>query len=253
MNQILTTKPIKPRKNVNLRTVILFFGICMIIFGICMASSGSYAMFINRSSHKSANTSNNTNTVEPKNSGIQIHLSVDGTNIKGTIVGETEISFVTYKWDDNDETREDINNVSGEVTIEIPEGEHTLTVTAIDINNNTKTESKQVKGIVTGNNESNENQSGDSQTENNQSNNTSKPKLEVKHDEERKEFVIYASDEKGLDKFEFILNGQGYLVRVEGEKEKQFRYPLTEGDNTLEVKAYNIDGATETFQALIHN
>ena len=246
MNQILTTKPIKPRKNVNLRTVILFFGICMIIFGICMASSGSYAMFINRSSHKSANTSNNTNTVEPKNSGIQIHLSVDGTNIKGTIVGETEISFVTYKWDDNDESREEINNVSGEVTIEIPEGEHTLTVTAIDINNNTKTESKQVKGIVTGNNESSDNQS-----ENNQSQNSSKPKLEVW--QEGKEFVIDASDEKGLDKFEFILNGQGYLVRVEGEKEKQFRYPLIEGDNTLEVKAYNLDGATETFNALIQN
>lgn len=240
MNQILATKPVKQRKNVNLKTVVLFFGICMIIFGVCMVSSGSYAMYISKSTRTSSNGNNtsNSNNVQPNNSEIQIHLSVDGANIKASIIGETEISFVTYKWDDEEEEREDINNVSGDVSIEIPEGDHTLTVTAVDINNNTKTESKQVRGIVSEGNQSD-------------NNNQSKPKLEVRH--EGNEFVIDASDEKGLDKFEFILNGQGFRVRVEGEKEKQFKYPLIEGDNTLEVTVYNIDGATETFKALIHN
>lgn len=231
MNQILTTKQIKPRKNVKIKTVKIFFGICIIIFGICMATSGSYAIYTNRSAQ--ANTkniaNNNTNTaIETKNEEIQIHLAVDGANIKATVVGETEISYVTYKWDDEEETRQDINSMSEDVTIEIPEGQHTLTITAVDINNNTETKEQQVKGIV-------------------------KPKLEVTHDKEHSEFVIKSSDEKGLDKFEFILNGQGYLVRVEGEKEKEFRYPLIQGDNTLEVKAYNTEGATETFNALIHN
>ena len=230
MNQILTTKQIKPKKNVQLKTVKLFFGICIIIFGICMITSGSYALYTNRSAHvNTKNNINNTNTaIDTKNQEIQIHLSVDGANIKATVEGKTEISYVTYKWDDDEETRKDINGVSEDISIEIPEGEHTLTITAVDINNNTETKEQKVKGVT-------------------------KPKLEVTHDKEHSEFVIKSSDEIGLDKFEFILNGQGYLVRVEGEKEKEFRYPLIEGDNTLEVTAYNTEGATETFKALIHN
>lgn len=249
MNQILTTKPVKPRKNVQIKTVMLFFSICLIIFGICMVTSGSYAIFINRSTHVNAKKSENTNTNNTeisKNAEIQIHLSVDGANIKATVVGETEISFVTYRWDDEEETRKDINSVSDDVIIEIPEGQHTLTITAVDINNNTETKEQQVKGIR-------ENSGNSGNSENTGNTEATKPKLEVKHDKEHSEFVINASDEKGLDKFEFILNGQGYLVRVEGEKEKEFRYPLVAGDNTLEVTAYNTDGATETFKALIHN
>ena len=137
MNQILTTKQIKPRKNVQIKTVKIFFGICIIIFGICLATSGSYAIYTNRSAHVNVKNSanNNTNTaIETKNNEIQIHLSVDGANIKATVVGETEISYVTYKWDDEEETRQDINNVSQDVTIEIPEGQNTLKVIVIDEN-----------------------------------------------------------------------------------------------------------------------
>ncbi|MBR3249666.1 MAG: hypothetical protein IKF83_03085 [Clostridia bacterium] len=229
MNQILTTKAVRPKKTVPLKTVIVFFGISMIIFGICMVTSGSYAMYKSastRTSKKTQNTSQNNTTQTSTNSNIQIHLAVEGSNIKATVVGETEIDFVTYKWDEEEETTEAINNVSGEIEIEIPSGEHTLTVTAVDINNNEKTETRPVKGVT-------------------------KPKLEVTQD--GSEFVIDASDEIGLDRFEFILNGKGYLVRVEGEKEKQFRYPLEEGDNTLEVTAYNTEGATEQFKAICHN
>lgn len=244
MNQILTTKPVKPRKNVNIKTVIIFFGISLIIFGICLVSSGSYAIFINKSSHTNTknNTTPNSTSENTRSQTMQIRLSVDGANIKAAITGETEISFATYKWDDEEETRKDVNETSTEFLIEIPEGEHTLTITAVDINNNTETKVQKVEGIR-GTAESNET----TQTQ------TAKPKLNVTHDKEHSEFVIDASDEKGLDKFEFILNGQGYLVRVEGQKEKQFRYPLIAGDNTLEVTAYNTDGATETFKALIRN
>ena len=92
--------------------------------------------------------------------------------------------------------------------------------------NNTETKEQQVKGVT-------------------------KPKVTVK--QEGQEFVINASDEIGLDKIEFILNGQGYLVRVEGATDKEFRYPLEQGDNTLEVTAYNVDGATGEFNAICHN
>lgn len=232
MNQILATKPVKQSKSVNIKTVVAFFAVSILIFGICLVSSGSYAMYVSLSSKEKTNNNIPSNTSDDNyvsTPSMQINLSVDGAKIKASIVGESKISFVTYKWDDEDESTEKIDDVTGEVYIDIPEGQHTLTVTAVDVNNNTETEVKEVRGIV----------------------NDSKPKLEVTQD--GSEFVIDSSDEVGLDRFEFILNGQGYLVRVEGEKEKQFRYPLQPGDNTLEVTAYNVEGKTATFNAICHN
>ncbi|MBR3162492.1 MAG: hypothetical protein IKF17_00105 [Clostridia bacterium] len=228
MNQILTTKPVRPSKTVKVKTVKSFFAICLMIFGLCMASSASYALYKNNAINSANKTNNiNNNPVQTTaTDNIQIHLSNEDAIIHATVIGQNEISFVTYKWDDEEETRVDVNSISDDIEIEIPAGEHTLTITAVDINNNSQTKNQQVKGIT-------------------------KPTLEVMQD--GSEFVIKATDEIGLDKFEFILNGQGYLVRVEGEKEKEFRYPLEEGDNTLEVKAYNVEGVTETFNAICHN
>ena len=231
MNQILATEPIKRKKPVDIHKIAKFFAISLIVFGVCLISSGSYAVFKNQKNNtksmpQQVEENKNVEETNQANSGINIHLSVVGTNIQATITGESEISYVTYKFDDQEETRQDIGNLSGEITIEIPEGQHTLIVTAVDVNNDTETKEQQVKGVT-------------------------KPKVTVK--QEGQEFVINASDEIGLDKIEFILNGQGYLVRVEGATDKEFRYPLEQGDNTLEVTAYNVDGATGEFNAICHN
>ena len=153
------------------------------------------------------------------NQGIQIDLKAEDTNIKATITAENEISFITYKWDDGEEVRQDINSTTGEAIIEIPEGLHTLTVIAVDINNETATKTQEVRGVK-------------------------KPKLEVTQDGDN--FNVNVSDENGLDKIEFILNGQGYLVRLEGATQRQISYPLEDGENTLEVTVYNSAGVTET-------
>lgn len=225
MNQILTTKPVKQKKTVGENTVKIFFAISIIIFGICMISSGSYAMYKGKvANNKNTNNNNTVQNTDVEN--IQIHVSNENAIIHATVIGQSEISFVTYYWDEEEEVKVDINNISDNIDIEIPAGEHNLTITAVDINNNSKTLKKKVKGVT-------------------------KPKLEVVQD--GSQFLITASDEIGLDKLTFILNGQGYLVRVEGEKEKEFRYNLQPGDNTLEVTAYNVDGVTETFNAICHN
>ena len=232
MNQILATKPVRKTKTIKTKTVKTFFAVSIMIFGFCMVTSGSFAMYKSKGTQAGkTNTVPNTNTVnngDSNNSGIQIHLSVEEANLHATIIGEEEISFVTYKWDEEEETTVEINSISDDIDIEIPEGEHQITITAVDINNNTKTSNRKVIGIV-----------------------TNKPKLEVVQD--GSQFLITASDEVGLDKLTFILNGQGYLVRAEGAKEKEFRYDLQEGDNTLEVTAYKLDGRTETFNAICHN
>ena len=230
MNQILTTKPVKAKKNVKIKTVKTFFGISIIIFGICMITSGSYAMYKNRSvSDNTNNTNMQTLTTEdsmPNSDAIQIHLSVEGANMHATLIGEKEISFVTYKWDEEEETKIEINSISDDIEIEIPGGEHKLTITAVDINNNSQTKKQRVKGVT-------------------------RPTLEVVQN--GSQFTITSSDEIGLDKVEFILNGKGYRCRVEGEKETEITFDLQEGENSLEVTTYNTEGETETFTDTFNN
>lgn len=228
MNQILATKPAKKQKNVNTSTVKTFFAISIIIFGICMATSGSYAMFKGKIASENNNSQSQTNPEIPNsnNENIQISLSNEDDIIHATVIGKSEIAFVTYRWDEEEETKVEINNISDDVEIEIPGGEHTLTVTAVDVDNTSKTLKKKVKGVT-------------------------KPTLEVV--QEGSQFVINASDDIGLEKITFILNGQGYLIRGEGVKEKEFRYNFEPGDNNLEVTAYNVEGVTETYSLVYHN
>lgn len=230
MNQILTTKPVRPKKVVKVKVVKTFFAVSLLIFGICMVSSGSYAMYKNGAfkTSKSQEVNKKQKPDENQNSqDIQIHLSSEGAVLHAQIIGtNSEIAFVTYKWDDEEEKTVELNKISGNIDINIPSGEHSINITAVDTDNKSKNITKKVRGVT-------------------------KPNLQVVQD--GSQFLITASDEIGLDRLEFILNGQGYLVRVEGEKEKEFRYDLEPGDNTLEVKAYNVEGVTEEFKAICHN
>ena len=49
-----------------------------------------------------------------------------------------ELQYMTYRWDEEEETRVDIENNEVEETIEIPKGLHTLTVIVVDINKRTR-------------------------------------------------------------------------------------------------------------------
>lgn len=228
MNQILTTKPVRPTKTVKIKTVKTFFTISIMIFGVCMIASGSSAMYKSRTSNtnKIENTTQNNVASIEQSEEIQIHISNEDAIIHATVIGQKEISFVTYRWDEEEETKVDVNSISDDIEIEMPAGEHTLTMTAVDINNNSRTKQKKVKGIT-------------------------KPTVEVTQD--GSQFIIEASDEIGLDKVTFILNGHGYLVRADGDKEFEFRYDLQEGNNNIEVTAYNVEGIKETYNAVCHN
>ena len=139
---------------------------------------------------------------------------------------------MTYRWDEEEETRIDINDTQTEQTIEIPLGLHTLTVIAVDENNKTETFEKEVNGVK-------------------------KPKVEVTVDEGGN-FILKASDEKGIKKVEFIVDEQNqYLIDlerilpVEERKEFNYRFPVHEGENKLELIVYNEDDVTETSKVSI--
>lgn len=146
--------------------------------------------------------------------------ALDNGNIKIMYEGNTEISYMTYRWDDGDETRVDINNTTIEQEIEAIKGNHNLTVIVVDISNKTEKKVQEIVGV-------------------------SKPTVDVTTDETKENFVVKATDDTGLTEILFTINedpNQQYKVRAEGKKKFEFKYPLAAGENKIKVQAYNQDG-----------
>lgn len=158
-----------------------------------------------------------------------INIEVSGNKIKITYSGDNTISYMTYRWDEEDEKRIEIQDDSINEEIDALKGLHTLTVVVVDENNNTDTKQQKINGV-------------------------SKPKVEVTVDEQREHFVIKAFDEDKISKFSFRLNqddNQVYEMDIEdkGYKELQYILPdtlkLQQGENTIEVTVYNSNGVAE--------
>ena len=148
-----------------------------------------------------------------------INLAVSGSKLKITAENETEISYMTYRWDDEEEQRIDINSTTVDQEIDIPMGEHNLTVILVDVNNETITKEQKVKRVT-------------------------KPVIEIGADEAKENYLVTITDETGLDRVEVTLRGESRTVTVEDNAtEVKYRFPLIENDeNILEITAYNVDG-----------
>ena len=164
---------------------------------------------------------------------ITIDLALSGSNIKVTAIGKNELSYMTYRWDEDEEQRVDINNTEIEQDIEIPMGQHTLTVIVVDVNNTTQTKTQEVKGVT-------------------------KPQLEVTTDG-IENFTIKASDEEGIKRIEFIVNetdkyaiNLNEVYALEDRKEFEYQFPLQDGENKLEVTAYNESDVSETVRVMFN-
>ena len=158
---------------------------------------------------------------------ITIDFALDGNNIKVTASRKNELSYMTYRWDEEEETRVDINNTQIEQSIEIPKGQHTLTVIVVDENNTTETKEQEVKGVT-------------------------KPNLEITTDGSSN-FIIKVSDEEGLKRLEFTVNDTDkYKLELEGRTELEYQWPIEEGENILDVTVFNQSDVTETMRVRVN-
>lgn len=158
---------------------------------------------------------------------ITIDFTVEGNNIKISAEGKENLSYLTYRWDEEEETKVDINDISIEQKIEIPKGLHKLTVIAVDVNNESSTKTQEINGVT-------------------------RPKVEVTTDGSDN-FIIHATDEQGLQKIEFIINeNEKYMLNLDGRKELEYPYPLHDGENRLEIRVYNINDVNETSKVLVN-
>lgn len=147
-----------------------------------------------------------------------IEISAVENKIKAIVTSTEQISYITYKWDDEEETQEEVNDTSVEKLIEIPQGLHTLTVVAKTVNNKMSTKQQEVHGVT-------------------------KPKVEVTTDGQN--FIIHATDDEKLEKIEFNLNGQNYRLPI-SDKELNYSYPMSAGENKLILTVYNSNGLSTT-------
>ena len=146
-----------------------------------------------------------------------IELSVVDSNIKIIAQDETEISYITYRWNNQEEARVDVTDGSKtiiETSIPIIRGENDLTVIAVDANNNTETKIEKFRAVT-------------------------QPKIEVSQYADK--LTIRVTDEEGLDRVEYNLNGQNFrwVSTTEDRTEWIHEQEIPVGDTTIIINAWN--------------
>ena len=156
-----------------------------------------------------------------------INFEVSGNKIKITYEGNNKISYMTYRWDEEEEKTIQINDTTIDKQIEAIKGLHTLTVVVVDEYNNTDTKKQKINGV-------------------------SKPKVSVTLSDDEQHFVIRASDDEKLSTVQFKLNkddNQDYILNLDDRNMKELNYilpmELQLGQNFIEVIVKNSSGITE--------
>ena len=158
-------------------------------------------------------------------SNIQLEVIDDKIHI--TYSGDEVISYMTYRWDDEDEYTLQVDGRELDEEIDVMSGLHTLTVIVVDEENNTDMKVQKINGIA-------------------------KPEINIYTDESKEHFVIKASSESNITRVEITIDQneeQKYLLNLEGKEISDFTYTISElsihdGDNYIEVVAYTEDNVT---------
>ena len=146
-----------------------------------------------------------------------------GSSIRITATDETQIEYITYRIDDGEEIRVNKNNeddtrIEYAVT-DLPRGEHTLYVTAVDSSGNFETDENPV--IVS----------------------SDRPTITgLSIDNENGRIIIEAADVDGIASIEVNLNGAVYIMEDVNRTEATFSLNLQEGTNTISIKITNVNG-----------
>ena len=154
-------------------------------------------------------------------------ITLEVTNekkVRVTATDETELSYVTYRWNDEVETEVPVSDNKNKIEfdIDINKGTHDLTVSAVDKNNNTTTEMKSFAGVT-------------------------KPEVKITVSADKKSIDVYCSHENGIKQIKLNINNQDYDVGIPEDKPKEvsFNVGLPTGNNLVKVTAISVE-ETET-------
>lgn len=306
MNQILMIENKKKTKNkknrnssapIEIKNVIRFFAVIIIIFAICIISHSSYALYREAKGNNTNNLANITLTREndtlivnvqseyiiekfkynwensqqtsisegsksfeeeiilPSGNNVLTIILEDetgravtytkeiildgiditkpsieieqgqGASIRINAVDETKIEYITYRIDDGEEVKiernEDNDKIIEYILTDMPRGEHTLYVTAVDSFGNIAEDEAPI--IIS----------------------SERPTIKnISIDQENGKIIIEASDVDGIKAIEVNLNGSVYSMDDVNRTEATFSLNIQEGKNTISIKLTNVNGIT---------
>lgn len=155
-----------------------------------------------------------------------IDLSVVGNDIKITITSEIELSEIRYKWNADEEKKENMityeEKMSFEKQLEIPIGQNTLTIIATDIDGGITEKTQVIKGVT-------------------------KATTSTRVQGEYLHFTVVGKE--NIEKVEFEFNGKKYLMNTNtfGEtKVVHYKVQLVEGMNYLTITSTTKSGGVDT-------
>ena len=226
MNQILITEKKKkskkaPRGPIEVKGIVRFFAVFIMIFGIILASEGSYALYKEIDESRPENIPDLTITRD----GDVLLLQVDHN---------TEISKINYRWNDGEVNSIPEGTTYAEEEILLPDGNNVLNITVIDMKNREYQFIKEynLEGV-----------------------DITKPNIDVTQTEEGTANIsISATDETEIIQMTYKINDDQEVVieaTEEGQKEIKKDITLPEGQSTLTVVAKDATGNTTTYEKQI--
>ena len=164
---------------------------------------------------------------------ITLEVTTD-KNLLITAEDETEMSFLTYRWNDEEETTVYVDEDSEDkkvitVEIEIPEGTNTITVVAVDASSqyNTITQTKTLTGVK-------------------------KPEITYELSADGSEITFYCTHSSGIKEIYYTLNDQAYAVTYTEETgyptEASFSQAWDAGYNYISLNVTSVDDTVGTFE-----
>ncbi len=148
---------------------------------------------------------------------IDLKLTTDN-KIKITAQDNAKLKYIIYKWNNNEPKTVEVNSqnptILEEIT-EIPLGQNTLKVQAVNTSDVTTTKELEVKGIK-------------------------KPVVTFKKNGDK--LTIRAEDEGTMKEVRYTLNGKEYIIQYKNKKVIEYDQPLQPGENNIELTAENVDG-----------
>lgn len=226
MNQILVTEKKKKSKKtsrgpIEIKGIVRFFAVFIMLFGIVLAGEGSYALYKEIDESKPENIPD-------------LSLTRDGDTVILKIEHNTEISKVNYRWNDGEENSIPEGTTYVEEEILLPDGNNVLNITVIDMKNREYQFIKEynLEGV-----------------------DITKPNIEVTQTEEGTANIsIVASDETAITEMTYKINDEQEVTvqaTEDGQKEITQDITLPEGQNTLTVVARDTTDNVTTYEKQI--
>lgn len=166
--------------------------------------------------------------VEENGAKIELTLTKD-YKIKIQVQDENGLKYINYSWNNEPQTKVDADTEDQktlEQIVEIPLGQNTLKVEAINSNDIISTKELEIRGVK-------------------------KPNLSFK--KQGDSLIIKAEDEVGMKTIDYTLNGNSYHFDGENKKVIEINQAVEKGENSMEITVENQDGGITTKKVIIKN